>query len=165
MKISTITIQKPGPRTITLAEAGEWVIELTVPGIELTVVGVVQTRGHDKKKLSLTLKHQAPHTQANTTLKGIARDQSHLEIYGKIVIGKNCPDTQSFLKERILLLSDQASAIALPELEIDSDAVSCSHAASIAPLPEEEIFYLMSRGLTRVKAEELLVEGFLASGH
>lgn len=160
-----IVIDQPGKQTITLDEVGEYEVEMMVAGIELEVRGVVQTKDKEKKRLALTLRHQAPHTRATTTLKGIARDQSNLEIYGKIVIAKNCPDTQSFLKERILLLSDQASAIALPELEIDSDAVSCSHAASIAPLPENEIFYLMSRGLDRIKAEELLVEGFLVSGH
>jgi Fe-S cluster assembly protein SufD len=59
------------------------------------------------------------------------------------------------------LLSDQAKAEAVPELEILSDDVKCSHAASISRIPAEHLFYLQSRGLNQTQAEELVVEGFL----
>ncbi len=111
--------------------------------------------------VNLFIVHQAPHTSAQTTLKGVAKDDSHVRFFGRIKIAPNCPDVQSFLEERVLLLSDHAYAEAIPELEILSDDVKCSHAASISRIPEEHIFYLQSRGLSTAQAEQLVVEGFL----
>jgi Fe-S cluster assembly protein SufD len=59
------------------------------------------------------------------------------------------------------LLSDGAHADAIPGLEIEANDVRCTHAATIARLDAEQVFYLMSRGLTRGEAERLLVGGFL----
>ena len=69
----------------------------------------------------------------------------------------------SFLTEKILLLSDEARAEAVPDLEIESDDVKCSHAATISKIPEEQLFYLMSRGLSKFEGESMIVEGFLES--
>jgi Fe-S cluster assembly protein SufD len=60
-----------------------------------------------------------------------------------------------------LLLSDNAKAEAIPDLEILTDDVKCSHAASISRIPESQLFYLMSRGIPRSAAEDLIVNGFL----
>ncbi len=163
--MKTIVVDQPGLQEITLPDHGEIEVILAKPGAEARIFATVMTQSAEQKKLSLIISHQAPHTSAQTVLKGVADGKSSLNLYGKIVIKPNCPDVQSFLKERILLLSDQAHAVALPELEIESDNVSCSHAASIAPIPENEIFYLMSRGLSRELAKKMLVDGFLASSH
>ncbi|MCA9369371.1 SufD family Fe-S cluster assembly protein, partial [Candidatus Woesebacteria bacterium] len=64
--------------------------------------------------------------------------------------------------ERVLLLSDTATAETVPDLEILTDDVKCSHAASVSRIPEEQIFYLQSRGIERSTAEDMIVEGFLA---
>jgi len=82
---------------------------------------------------------------------------------GRIIIDPECGNSNSLLTERILLLSDTASADAIPELEILTDDVKCSHAASVSRIPEEHIFYLMSRGISRKEAEEMVIEGFLES--
>ena len=80
---------------------------------------------------------------------------------GKIIIDENCGDSSSFLTERVLLLSDKAKAEAIPDLEIKTDDVQCSHAASISSISEEHLFYLETRGIGREKAEEMVVDGFL----
>jgi Fe-S cluster assembly scaffold protein SufB len=82
-------------------------------------------------------------------------------VVGRIIIDPECGDTNSFLSERILLLSDSARAEAVPDLEILTDDVKCSHAATISRIPDDQIFYLMSRGLSRQTAEEEIVSGFL----
>ena len=69
--------------------------------------------------------------------------------------------TDAFQESRNLLLSDGAHADAIPGLEIEANDVRCTHAATVARLDAEQIFYLMSRGLTRAEAEHLLVGGFL----
>ncbi len=148
-------------KKIELTKPGKHVIELTKPGEEVEIMGVFQTKHKEQLEVEVIIHHQAPRTQANTTLKGVARDKSQLKFKGRIVIDKNCGQSNSFLTERILLLSDQARAEAIPDLEILTDDDQCSHAASISNLNEKQLFYLMSRGLSRKQAEKLIVEGFL----
>lgn len=147
----------------TLTESGEYIFNVTQPGADLTITGAFLAEGKDKVEVEVIIRHQAPHTRANTTLKGVARDQAQIKFTGRIIIEPECGDTNSFLTERILLLSDEAKAEAVPDLEIKTDDVKCSHAASISRIPEEHIFYLMSRGIPRREAEEMIVEGFLTT--
>jgi Fe-S cluster assembly protein SufD len=150
-----------GQDTIVLTKSGVYHVELTKPGAEVEVSGVFQVEGKEITDVTVVLHHKAPHTRANTTLKGVARDKAQLRFVGRIIIEEDCGDTNSFLTERILLLSDTAKAEAVPDLEIKTDDVKCSHAASISKIPEEHVFYLMSRGLAREAAEQLIVDGFL----
>jgi Fe-S cluster assembly protein SufD len=69
--------------------------------------------------------------------------------------------TDAFQESRNLILSDGAHADAIPGLEIEANDVRCTHAATIGRIDAEQVFYLMSRGLTRSEAERLLVGGFL----
>ena len=147
---------------VTLSEPGEYEFFLTKPGAELFIVGSLQATGSQRLVIRVTIHHQAAHTLAKTELRGVVADSAFLSFWGKIKIDPNCPGANSFLTERILLLSPEARAEAVPELEILTDDVKCSHAASISSIPEEQLFYLMSRGVSRKEAEKLLVTGFLA---
>ncbi len=149
-------------RKIELKKAGKHVVKLTKTGEEVEIIGVFQTQGKEEVDLEVIIHHQAPHTLANTMLKGVAKDKSKIRFVGRIIIDPDCGQSNSFLTERILLLSDQAHAEAVPDLEILTDDVKCSHAASISNLDEEQLFYLMSRGLSKKQAEEVIVEGFLS---
>jgi Fe-S cluster assembly protein SufD len=148
-------------RKIELKKPGKHMIKLENPGEEVEVVGIFEAKDDEQLNIEVVIHHLAPHTQANTTLKGIARDKSRLKIQGRIIIDPDCGQSSSFLTERILLLSDQAYAEAIPDLEILTDDVQCSHAASISNISEKHLFYLMSRGLSRKEAEKLIVTGFL----
>lgn len=155
------TVSKDQHKSITLENLGEYQIELLGEGASVEIAGVFEANGSEQKEVSVTIIHRAGHTRANTTLKGVARDKGFLKFVGRIIIDKGCPDTNSFLTEKILLLSDKARAEAIPDLEIESDDVKCSHAATISKIPEEQIFYLQSRGLSEKNAKEAIVEGFL----
>jgi Fe-S cluster assembly scaffold protein SufB len=144
-------IDKPGRHEVTLSE----------PGAEAIIVGSFDTHGSENVDVEIIIRHSAPHTRATTTLKGVARDSSRIKFTGRIIIDEKCGDSNSFLTERILLLSDQAKAEAIPELEILSDDVKCSHAASVSNIPSEHLFYLQTRGLSKKQAEDMIVEGFL----
>lgn len=159
--ITTHRITKGESREIILDQSGEVVIELAGEGAEADIRGVFQARDRDSLAISVTIHHLAPHTKAKTTMKGTVADEGRLSFRGKIIIDENCPGCQSFLTERILILSDKATAEAIPELEILSDDVSCSHAASIAKISETQLFYLQSRGISRESAIQLLADCFL----
>lgn len=146
---------------IIIDQAGDYIVELVQPGAEVSISGRFLTSDQDQLEVAVLIHHQVSHTKANVSLKGAAQDRSRLVFKGKIVIDEGCGDTNSFLEERILLLSDQAKAEAVPELEIKCDDVKCSHAATISRINEDQLFYLQSRGIPREKAQDLVVKGFL----
>lgn len=160
--MTTFQVKQNEHRQIKIDSSGEYTIELIGPGAEVTITGAFMVEGSDKADVTVIIHHQAPHTRANTTLRGVGRDSAQVRFVGRIIIDEKCGDTNSFLTERILLLSDQAKAEAVPDLEIKSDDVKCSHAASISRIPQEHLFYLMSRGIKQRQAEELIVDGFLS---
>lgn len=159
--MKTYSIQKDEHKQITLEKPGEYEVLLVGEGAEATISGRFAVEGSEKTEVTIVLHHQAKHTRATTELKGTATDKAFLKFTGRVIIDPDCGDTNSFLTERILLLSDTARAEAIPDLEILTDDVKCSHAASISRIPEEQLFYLQSRGIPRRTAQELIVEGFL----
>jgi Fe-S cluster assembly scaffold protein SufB len=80
---------------------------------------------------------------------------------GKIKIRKNAQKAQSDQLSRSLLLSKNCRAINKPQLEIDADDVKATHGAAYGNLQDEEIFYLQSRGISKLQAEVLLTKGFV----
>lgn len=149
------------PSVIEISESGVYRVELIEAGAHAKVHAAFFADQHTQVDVSVHIVHKAPHTSAETTLKAVATDQAKVRFFGRIVIEENCPGANSFLEERILLLSAQAVAEAVPELEILSNDVKCSHAASISPIPEEQLFYLQSRGLSKASAEKAVTAGFL----
>ena len=79
-----------------------------------------------------------------------------------IRVDKGAQQTDAFQESRNLLLSREAHADAIPGLEIEADDVRCTHAAAIAQLDDEQLFYLRARGLPEEQARRLVIEGFLA---
>ena len=120
--------------------------------------------GHGSQHLDYDTRqeHAAPDTTSDLAFRGILRDRATAVWSGMISVDPGAQHTDAFQENRNLLLSDGAHADAIPGLEIEANDVRCTHAATIARLDAEQIFYLMSRGLTRAEAEHLLVGGFLA---
>lgn len=163
MKKHIYTLAKDEAKAITIDAPGTYEIQLNGEGATVTISGIFAAAGSEQKNITVIINHRAPHTLSNTILKGVARDNAQVSFTGRIIVAENCPNTNAFLTERILLLSDTAKAEAIPELEILTDDVKCSHAASISHIPEEQLFYLESRGIPHKQAEALIVEGFLQS--
>lgn len=78
-----------------------------------------------------------------------------------IDIENGAENSNAYLKADVLMLSDEARAHVVPSLEIKENDIKASHGATITKINEEQIFYMMSRGLSRTKAKKLIVEGFL----
>ncbi len=159
--MKTYRIEKNQKEVIKIIEPGDYLVELVGEGSEVEITGAFLAENTQNINVNITIHHKAKNTLANTTLKGVGRDKSKIRFFGRIIIAKDCGASNSFLTERILLLSDQATAEAVPELEILTDDVKCSHAASVSQIPEQQLFYLMSRGLPKKQAEDLIIEGFL----
>lgn len=105
--------------------------------------------------------HISPHTVANLLYKGVVRDRARAIFQGNIKIRREALQTDSYLANRNLVLSNRARVDTMPRLEIDNNDVRASHGASVGYVEESEIFYLMSRGIPRKEAEKMIVEAFL----
>ena len=94
-------------------------------------------------------------------IKAVVEEGVKLEARGLIKITKNVKNIDVFLRYKVLMLGKNSEATVMPQLEIESDEVKAGHAASIGRVDEEQVFYLMSRGLKRKEAVKLIVEAFL----
>lgn len=104
--------------------------------------------------------HAAPSARSDLLYKGALTDSAQSVFRGLIRVEPNAQLTDAYQTNRNLVLSDKASARALPNLEIEADDVRCSHGATVGQVDSRQLFYLMSRGLSRQQAERLLVFGF-----
>jgi Fe-S cluster assembly protein SufD len=104
--------------------------------------------------------HRAPNSSSDLYYKGALKGRSRAVYSGLIHIAKEAQKVDSWQANRNLILSDEAKADSIPYLEIEANDVRCSHAASVGPPDEEQLFYLESRGLPHEEAEHLIVAGF-----
>ncbi|MDR0445177.1 MAG: SufD family Fe-S cluster assembly protein [Puniceicoccales bacterium] len=108
--------------------------------------------------------HTAPHTTSHLKIRTVLDGQSRLVFGGKVVIAESAVGSKASQKNENLMLSGGALAHSLPELDIRSKEVECSHGATVVPLDEEVLFYMASRGIERDWAKRLLREAFLGNG-
>lgn len=104
--------------------------------------------------------HLAPNTTSDLLFKGALLEQSRSVWQGMIYVAPEASKTDGYQANRNLVLSKQARADSIPGLEILTDDVRCTHGATVGKIDEEQVFYLLSRGLKREDAERLIVEGF-----
>ncbi|NNE91196.1 MAG: Fe-S cluster assembly protein SufD [Verrucomicrobiales bacterium] len=116
------------------------------------------TEEYDQRTLQL---HEAQHTTSDLLYKNALYDDARTIFSGLIQVGKGAHHTDSYQTCRNMLGSDTAEANAMPGLEIDADQVKCSHGSTSGPISEEEIFYLMARGIPAERARRMISLGFL----
>jgi Fe-S cluster assembly protein SufD len=104
--------------------------------------------------------HDAPHTHSDLLFKGAVQDSAASVYTGLIKIRKHAGGTTAYQTNRNLTLSEGAWAESVPNLDIETNEVKCSHASTVGPIDEEQRFYLESRGVRPEVAERLVVLGF-----
>ena len=130
-------------------------------GAEADLLGLVFGEANQHFDLQSLQDHVASDTRSDLVLKVALRDKATSNFTGLIRVGKTALRTSSNQENRNLLLSGEAKADSDPKLEIlNSDVTRCGHGATVGPVDEEMIFYLMTRGLSHDEAERLIVEGF-----
>lgn len=108
----------------------------------------------------INVTHRGPRTSSDIFLKGAVADEAEAVWTGLMRIEHGAEGTSAFETNRNLVLSDRAKINSVPNLEILTDDLQCGHGSSSGPLEEDHLYYLMSRGLERDRAERLLVRGF-----
>ena len=104
--------------------------------------------------------HVAPNCTSDLLYKGALRDRSRAVYSGWVHVRPDAQRTNAMQTSRNIVLSEHAKADAIPNLEIEANDVRCGHAASVGPVDEEAVFYVMSRGIPHEEAERLIVTGF-----
>lgn len=104
--------------------------------------------------------HLAPHTTSDMLFKGALLGESRSVWQGMIYVAPKAFKTDGYQANRNLVLSPKARADSIPGLEILADDVRCTHGATVGQIEEELLFYLMTRGISRLEAQRLVVEGF-----
>lgn len=125
------------------------------------IVKCIEVKSGENKEIQTEMRFAADRTKGETEIRAVVYGGGKLVLKGKIKIDKGVKMVEGFLRQKILLLGEKAEAVAIPELEIESQDVKASHAASIGQVDEEQIFYLMGRGFSRSEAVELIVRAFL----
>ena len=125
------------------------------------IIGIYFTENSQQMGFKTLQKHISPHTSSNLLFKGILKDNSKTFYEGLIKVHKGAQKTNAYQKNQNILLSENANADSLPELEIEADDVKCTHGATVGPINQEDLFYLQTRGLNKHDAIHLLTIGFL----
>jgi Fe-S cluster assembly protein SufB len=105
--------------------------------------------------------HFAPHTSSKITSKSISKGTGRASYRGLLKVHKGAHDVKSNVVCDALLLDDKARSDTYPYIEIDEDDVTIGHEASVSKVGEEQLFYLMSRGLSEEEATTMVVSGFI----
>jgi Fe-S cluster assembly protein SufD len=137
--------------------------KLAGPGSEARVTGGYAGGPGQHLDYDTTQEHAAPNTDSDLAFRGVLAAGATAVWRGMIKVDPGAQQTDAFQESRNLLLSTDAHADAIPGLEILADDVRCTHAAAIAQIDKEQLFYLTSRGLDPAAAKSLIIEGFLES--
>lgn len=134
---------------------------LPQPGASAYLMGLNLGTDNQHFRQTTLQKHIAPHTNSDLLYHSVLRDKSYSFFNGFIEVDKTGQQTVSNQLNKNLILGDKARADSIPNLEIIADDVQSGHGAAVGQLDEEQLFYLMSRGFDRDKAEEMVISGFM----
>jgi FeS assembly protein SufD len=131
------------------------------PGSSAEDVEIIFGNGNQSFDVTSNLLHFGHSTRGRVLVKSVMKDTSKSLFKGMIKIGKEAKAAESYLAGHAILLDKGAKSDAIPGLEIETNEVKATHSASVAQIDEMQIFYLMSRGLSREGAKREIVNGFL----
>jgi Fe-S cluster assembly protein SufD len=154
--INSLVVSLGSELSRTNVEAG-----LAAPGSDSEMLGLYFADSNQLLDHHTLQDHLAPNAHSDLLYKGALRDESLAVFSGLIRVEPGAQKTDAYQTNRNLILgTDEAMAVSLPNLEIMADDVKCSHGSTTGQVDDTELFYLMSRGIPRREAEKLVVFGF-----
>jgi Fe-S cluster assembly protein SufD len=143
--------------------------EYAGPGGRVEMLGLYFADAGQHIEHRLFVDHTAPRTRSNVLYKGALQGKdAHTVWVGNVLIRKVAEEIDTHEENRNLVLTDGARADSIPNLEIETgEILGAGHASATGRFDDEQLFYLMSRGVTEVEARKLVVRGFFADllGH
>jgi Fe-S cluster assembly protein SufD len=129
-------------------------------GSDMRHNGLYFTEGDEHLDLFTTDLHEQGDTTGDTVWKGALTGDSRASYEGLIHIVQGAQNTNTYLQTHSMLLSPKAKADSIPSLIVQTDNVSASHGGTVGEIDEEQVFYMMTRGIPRREAVRILVEGY-----
>ncbi|MGH2453035.1 MAG: Fe-S cluster assembly protein SufD [bacterium] len=136
--------------------------QLAGAGASSEMLGLYFGEGTQHFDFHTLQEHLAPHTMSDLLYKGAVKDRARSVFSGLIRVHPGAQKTNAFQVNRNLILNAGAKSDSIPNLEIMANDLRCTHGSATGRLNEEHLFYLMSRGLTRRQAIQMVVDGFFA---
>ena len=129
-------------------------------GSDMRHTGLYFTEGDEHLDLFTTDLHEQGDTTGDTVWKGALAGQSRASYEGLIQIDYGAQNSHTYLQTHSMLLSPKAKGDAIPSLIVKTDNVSASHGGTVGEIDEEQVYYMMTRGISRQDAVRTLVEGY-----
>ncbi len=129
-------------------------------GSDMRHTGLYFTEGDEHLDLFTTDLHEQGDTTGDTVWKGALSGSSRASYEGLIRIDRGAQNSHTYLQTHSMLLSPKAKADAIPSLIVETDNVSASHGGTVGEIDEAQVFYMMTRGISREEAVRTLVEGY-----
>lgn len=129
-------------------------------GSDSRALGLFFATGDQHFEHRVISRHEAPQAYSNLLYKGAIQDTAHTVFFGNLVVPPGAPGTDAYQTNRNLILNEGARADTIPFLEIETAEVKCSHAGAVGRVDDEQVFYMMSRGIPELEAKHQIVYGF-----
>ena len=137
-------------------------IDLVGEGAEVSLKGLYLCGGDERVNFRILMHHRAPGCLSRQLFNGIAGGSSRVTFEGRIIVAPDAQKTEAYQENHNIVLSDQAHAETMPQLEIYADDVKCSHGATVGRLDDEALFYMRTRGVPEKDAKVLQMLSFLS---
>jgi Fe-S cluster assembly protein SufD len=127
---------------------------------DVNIFGIIIGSAKQIITLKTSQKHLMGNSKSNLFITALLFDNSKLSFNGLIRVERDAQNTDAFMKNRNIMMSDDCSAVSKPYLEILANNVKCSHASTTGNIGGEQLFYLETRGIKKIDCIKLLVQGY-----
>jgi len=141
----------------------EITFEINSKNTELEIIGICLLNNNEKVNLKTIQHHKNRDSISTNLIKTVLKGSSNFNFEGLIKIDKVADQTNAFLTQNTLNLSENSINHSVPSLEINASDVKASHAATTSFIDEKSLFYLTSRGVNQKEAENMIIKGFINS--
>lgn len=136
-------------------------VNLQQPGASAHLGGAWWARAQEHQDVHTLVRHQAPSCDSSQTFKGVLDERARAVFDGRVVVAPHAQKTSAWQANHNLLLSRDAEVDTKPQLEILADDVKCSHGTTVGQINQDQLFYLLARGVGAEDARAMLVEAFV----
>lgn len=136
-------------------------LDIVGEGAEVNVNGALLLANQSDVKINVEQNHLVANATSDVKIKTVLQDQTKFDYRGTIFIDESSSQTIANQENKNIVMSENVFVTSVPNIEVLNEDVQCGHGSAIGKLDQEQVLYLMSRGLTVEKAEELLLQSFL----
>lgn len=132
-------------------------------GADVRIMGAYSVDASHVVKVISMQHHKAAHTRSVMVMKGVLRDSACAHYHGTIRVEKDAHNAYASQENKNIVLSNNARAVSVPNLEVLTHDVKCFHGSAVSRFDKEQLFYAASRGINEIAAQRLLLNAFFAN--